>query len=340
MLDSPGSGTLDRLSAALPSNVRQGFALPKKRNRIGPMPQFLKLAIRLLPLMVCCVLFISGDVFAQPSSKQARKALTRMAGFELTSDAVRVKAITPGTPAEVTADIRNVFKVEQDERGQWRIAEIRTAQDRWESINFIADAARASLATGECNAPDPPFKGLAAIDPSVKHARCLVGALTGIEVPSDAVRIQEVDPMPVPLASRASAVVVAWIRVTARLVNEGKGWQVSELRTGNRDWVKLQPLIDALNEKKKAQARNEIGMMVQALKRYCQERGSCVVSDSHAVLIDHLTPHYLSRIIRVDPWNHPYKYDGHRERFTIRSTGPDGKDQTGDDIDMGVFYSN
>jgi hypothetical protein len=42
----------------------------------------------------------------------------------------------------------------------------------------------------------------------------------------------------------------------------------------------------------------------------------------------------------VDPWNHPYKYDGHRERFTIRSTGPDGKDQTGDDIDMGVFYPN
>lgn len=289
----------------------------------------------MLPLIACCVLtFAAADARAELSSKQARKAITRMPGFELTSGAVRVKAIVPGTPAEVTADIRNVFKFEQDERGRWRIAEIRTAQDRWEDINIIAGAANANPATNECNAPDPPFKGSALLDPSVKRARCLVGVLTGIDVPSDAVRIQEVDPMPVPLASRASAVVVAWIRVTARLVNEGKGWQVSELRTGNRDWVKLQPLIDALNEKKKAQARSEMETMAQALERYRGERGFYVISDSHAVLIDHLNPRYLSKIIRVDPWNQPYKYDGQRERFTLHSLGPDGKDETSDDIQL------
>lgn len=290
---------------------------------------------RLLPLIACCVLtFAAADARAELSSKQARKAITRMPGFELTSGAVRVKAIVPGTPAEVTADIRNVFKFEQDERGRWRIAEIRTAQDRWEDINIIAGAANANPATNECNAPDPPFKGSAALDPSVKRARCLLGVLTGIDVPSDAVRIQEVDPMPVPLASRASAVVVAWIRVTARLVNEGKGWHVSELRTGNRGWVKLQPLINALNEKKRAQARSEMETMGQALERYRQERGFYVVSDSQAVLIDHLNPRYLSEIIRVDPWNQPYKYDGQRERFTLHSLGPDGKDETGDDIQL------
>ncbi len=187
----------------------------------------------------------AADARAELSAKQARKAITHMPGFELKNGAVRVKAIAPGPPAEVTADIRSVFKFEQDERGRWRIAEIRTAQDRWEQIDAIAGATDVSFAANECNAPDPPFKGSAALDPSVKRARCLVGVLTGIEVPSDAVRIQEVDPMPVPLASRASAVVIAWIRVTARLVNEGNGWQVSELRTGNREWVKLQPLMDA-----------------------------------------------------------------------------------------------
>jgi hypothetical protein len=292
---------------------------------------------RLLPLIACCVLALAAaDVRAELSSKQARKAITRMPGFELKSGAVRVKAITEagGTTAEVMADIRNVFKFEQDERGRWRIAELRTAQDRWQQIDVIADAARVDLATTECNAQDPPFKGSAALDPSVKRARCLLGVLTGIDVPSDAVRIQEVDPMPVPLASRASAVVVAWIRVTARLVNEGKGWQVSELRTGNRGWVKLQPLIDLLNEKKRAQARSEMETMAQALERYRQERGFYVVSDSQAVLIDHLNPRYLSKIIRVDPWNQPYKYDGQRERFTLHSLGPDGKDETGDDIQL------
>jgi hypothetical protein len=289
----------------------------------------------LLPLLVCGVVALAAvDAHAELSSKQARKAITQMAGFELTSGAVRVKAIAPGTPPEVTADIRSVFKFEQDEADRWRIAEIRTAQDRWESIALIAAAAHAYLAKDECHAPDPPFKGSVAVDPSVKRARCLIGVLTGIDVPSDAVRIQQVNPMAVPFASQASAVVVAWIRVTARLVNEGKGWQVSELRTGNRDWVKLQPLIGALNEKKRAQVRSEMEIMAQALERYRQDRGFYVVSDSHAVLIDHLNPRYLSRIIRVDPWNHPYKYDGQRERFAIVSAGPDGKDQTGDDIQL------
>ena len=295
----------------------------------------------LLPLLFCGVVALAAvDARAELSSKQARQAITRMAGFELPRDAVRVKTVTPGTPAEVTADVRNVFKFEQDEAGRWHIAEIRTAQDRWESVCLIAGAAHANLASDECHAPDPPFKGAAALDPSVKRARCLIGVLTGIDVPSDAVRIQEINPMPVPLASQASAVVVAWIRVTARLVNEGKGWQVSELRTGNRDWVKLQPLVGALNERKTAQARSEIGTMSEALRRYMLEHGFYVVSDSHAVLIDHLNPRYLSKVIRVDPWNHPYKYDGQRDRFTIRSAGPDGKDQTADDIQLGATSSN
>jgi len=286
----------------------------------------------LMLLALSVVALAAAEARAELSSKQARKAFTRLAGLELTSDAVRVKAITPGTPAEVTAEIRNVFKFEQDERGRWRIAEIRVAQDRWESIDFIAGAARANLTTNECNAPDPPFKGSAALDPSVKRARCLVGVLTGIDVPSDAVRIQEVNPMPLPLATRASAVVVAWIRVTARLVNEGKGWQVSEVRTGNREWVKLQLLMDALNEKKRAQARAEMATMAQALERYRRERGFYVVSDSQAVLIDHLNPRYLPKIIRVDPWNHPYKYEGQRDHFVLRSSGPDSKADTADDI--------
>ncbi|MEP6742409.1 MAG: type II secretion system protein GspG [bacterium] len=286
-------------------------------------------------LIVCCIVILTAaDARAELGAKQARKAITRMPGFELKSGAVRVKTIVPGTPAEVTADIRTVFKFEQDERGHWRIAEIRTAQDRWEFIDAIADAGGANVATNECNAPDPPFKGSAAIDPSVKRARCLVGALTGIDVPNDAVRIQEVAPFVVPLASRASATVVAWIRVTARLVNESEGWQVSELRTGNREWVTLRPLIEALNAKKRTQARSEMETMAQALERYRQDRGLYVVSDSHAVLIDHLNPRYLSKIIRVDPWNHPYKYDGQRDRFTLSSAGPDSKNETGDDIQL------
>ena len=63
-----------------------------------------------------------------------------------------------------------------------------------------------------------------------------------------------------------------------------------------------------------------------------RERGAFVVSDRESVLIDHLSPHYLTRVIRVDPWHRPYHYEGQQERYSLRSLGPDGKPNTPDDI--------
>lgn len=291
-----------------------------------------------LPLLVCFLAVISTNVQAQLTPKQARKAITHTPGFELKNGAVRVKSISlisdsSASAPEVSAEIRTVFRFEADKDGRWRVAEIRTGQDRWEQIDVIAVALKASVVTGECNAPDPPFKGSAILDPSVKRARCLLGSLLGVEVPSDAVRIQEVVPMPIPFTTQSSATVVAWLRVDARLVND-KGWRVSELRTGNRDWIKLEPLLAAVNEEKRRQARAELELIAAALEKFRKDRGTYVVSDSQAVAIDHLNPRYLPRVIRVDPWHQPYKYLGERDHFTLRSTGPDGKADTPDDIQV------
>jgi len=287
-------------------------------------------------LVFCLFAFMAPTVGAELTPKQARKLITRMAGFELTNGSVRVKSIsaTSAAAAEVTAEIRMVFKFEKDKQGSWRVAEIRTGPDRWEDLTFVAGALRSQVTTTECNAPDPPFKGALAIDPSVKRARCLLGNLLGVEVPSDAVRIQEVAPLPIPLAPQPSAVVIAWIRVEARLVNGSKGWQVGELRTGKREWVRLEPLVVALNEEKQQKARTDLESMAKALELFRGERGFYVVSDKHSVVVDHLNPRYLRQIIRVDPWRQPYKYDGQRDHFTLRSAGPDGKDNTADDVKL------
>jgi hypothetical protein len=295
-----------------------------------------KIRTALFPLLACCfIAFTFSDVQADLTPKQARKAITRTPGFELTNGSVRVKTIsaTSAAAAEVSAEIRTVFRFEADKQGRWRVAEIRTGQDRWEQIDLIANALKTSVVTGECTAPDPPFKGSALLDPSVKRARCLLGSLLGVEVPSDAVRIQEVVPMPIPLATEPSATVVAWVKVDARLVND-KGWRVTELRTGKRDWVKLDPLVAAVNEEKQKQARAELGLIATALEKFRKDRGSYVVSDKQAVVIDNLNPRYLSQVIRVDPWHQPYKYLGERDHFTLRSAGPDGKADTADDISI------
>ena len=288
-------------------------------------------------LLACCLTaFTAQNVRADLTPRQARTAITRMVGFELKNGSVRVKTVSAlsAAEAEVSAEIRTVFKFAKDQQGRWRVAEIRTGQDRWEEIDLIASALRKLVVTGACTAPDPPVRGSQATDPSVKRVRCLLGSLLGVEIPSDAVRIQEVDPMPIPLSSQPSATVAAWVKVDARLLNDKTGWRVAELRTGNGAWVKLEPIVAAVRAEKQKKARAEMELVARALEKFRKDRGFYVVSDSQAVAIDHLSPRYLAQVIRVDPWHQPYKYQGERDHFTLRSAGPDGKDDTPDDIQL------
>lgn len=289
----------------------------------------------LFPLLVCSlVAFTAANVRAQLSAGQARKAFTQAPGFKLKNNSVRVKRVSSSSKSagEASAEIKSVFRLEQDKQGNWRVAEVRTAEDTWESINFIANALNAKIATGVCTALDPPVKGKSATDPSVKRARCLLASLLGVDLPSDAIRIQEVSPSPIPLGSQASATVVAWVRVDARLLNDKKGWRVTQLRTGNHDWAAVDSLVAAVNQQKHDRAEAELDLMAQALERFRKDRGFYIASDSQAVAMDHLSPRYLTQVIRVDPWHQPYKYQGDRDHFTLRSAGPDGKTDTPDDV--------
>lgn len=285
-------------------------------------------------LILGLVTLAAANVRADLNAKQARKAITRMAGFELTNGAVKVIGVsqTGATSADVAALVRTAFRFEQDAQARWRVAEIRTGPNTWEDLGLVSRALGSAAVDDGCNSSETPARP-AAIEPTVKRARCLLGNLFGIKVPSDAVRIQEVAPFAIPLASQPSTTVVAWIKIDARLVNQGKaGWQVSELRTGDREWTKLEPVLAALNEAKRATAQAELRTIAQALEKFRSERGSYLVSDKHSVAIDHLSPRYLARVIRVDPWHQPYSYQGQRDRFTLSSTGPDRKEATADDI--------
>ena len=287
-----------------------------------------------LPLLACAfVVFTAANVRAQLSTGQARKAFTQAPGFKLKNSSVRVTKVSAASKSagEASAEIKSVFRLEQDKQGNWRVAEVRTGEDTWESVNFIANALNAKIDTGVCTSLDPPAKGKLATDPSVKRARCLLASLLGVDLPSDAIRIQEVSPAPIPLAQQASATVVAWVRVDARLVKD-KAWRVTELRTGNHDWAAVDSVIADVNQQKRDRAAAELELMAQALQRFRKERGFYIVSDSQAVAIDHLSPRYLAQVIRVDPWHRPYKYQGDRDHFTLRSAGPDGKADTPDDV--------
>ena len=87
-----------------------------------------------------------------------------------------------------------------------------------------------------------------------------------------------------------------------------------------------------MNSEKTARARAELESIATALESFRRERGSYPESKSEAALIDSLNPHYLARVIRVDPWHQPYEYEGTHASFVLRSAGPDEKPNTADDV--------
>lgn len=167
----------------------------------------------------------------------------------------------------------------------------------------------------------------AAGDLSPKEARKLIANMAGIQLPSDAVRIKDISSM------GNSVVVVAQVETAFRLVKGDKDkWRITEIRTGDRRWEDLDTLMRALNVEKTARARAELESIATALESFRRERGFYLESKSEAALIDNLNPHYLARVIRVDPWHQAYEYEGSRTSFVLRSSGPDGKPNTGDDV--------
>ena len=279
------------------------------------------------------VAFTTMQARAELSQKQVRKLITRTAGLELPSKAVRVGKITQVGPAvaETTAEMELVFRLMQNGSGHWLVSEVRTGQDKWEQLEIIARAAGFELPTGNCDTPDLSV-GATVTDPSVKRVRCLIASLLGVHLPSDAVRIKEVSGLDLPLGTQTSALAVTLVRVDVRLGKDARGWHVSEVRSGSANWINLETVLPAVDLVKRTLAIDELNAIAHALEAFRQERGFFVVSDKHPVLIDYLSPHYLARVIRVDPWHNPYYYQGERDRFSVRSAGPDGKPNTADDI--------
>jgi hypothetical protein len=210
--------------------------------------------------------------------------------------------------------------------GRWQLSEIRTGQDRWERLETLARAAQTELPSGECDAPS------SASELTSRRARCLVASLFGITLPSDDVRIKEVLPFGLSLGSESTALVEALVRVDFRLARDAKGWHVAEFKSGARDWVNVTDIPAAIDQVKRSAASDELSVIAKALSDYRRERGYFVVADKESVLIDHLSPKYLTRVIRVDPWQRPYQYEGQQDHYSLRSLGPDGKANTPDDI--------
>ncbi len=284
-------------------------------------------------LALICLFPSSRDALAknEPSAKEARNLIRRMAGFELPSGAVRIRTITPIglSEAVVRAQIETAFRFERTDEDRWRIAEIRTGDRRWEEVDLFVRAARGEVSAGPSAEGIAIASSRAVVNLDVQLAREMIALLAGIELPSDAVRVKEISSL------YKSAVVVAQVTTEFRFARgSDKKWRVAGIRTNDGEWTDVENTLRTVNEEKARRARTELELLAAALDSFRRERGFYVVADNSSALLDQLNPRYLPRVIRLDPWQRPFLYEGERDRYLLRSAGADGETGTADDINV------
>lgn len=282
-------------------------------------------------LTLVCMFPLMGSALAKGElgAKEARNLIRRVLGSELPSGAVRIRTITSEASAEAVAlaQIETAFRFEQDDAERWRIAEIRTGDNRWEDLELIARAASGDTSTGSPSETSGMNATRSTLD--APFAREVIARLVGVELPSDAVRVKEVSSL------YKSAVVVAQVACEFGFNKGSDGkWRISRLRAGAGEWADVERILRGVNDEKTRRARSELELMAAALDSFQSERGFYVIADNTGTLVDQLNPRYLARIVRLDPWHRPYLYEGERDRYVLRSAGADGEPGTADDINL------
>jgi hypothetical protein len=264
---------------------------------------------------------------------EARRVIAAALGLALNTGAVSVRTISDAgaEPVMVSAAVTTAFRFErvEDERGahqgvfkvkRWRAVEFRTGDRVWEELDFLNAAlgdervARARAALEQLLAE---FEARGPVGKTVEPLT--VGPLT----------IKQVS------AQGSSALAEVAVECSFRLAKDARGkWFVAEASVGGESSGDLNSFWKAVNNPKAERARAELETVRAALEAFRRERGFYVVADSDSALMDHLSPSYIKRVVRLDPWSRPYRYAGTRDAYTLGSDGADGKEGTADDVTL------
>lgn len=297
--------------------------------------------------------------------KDARRALAEVPGFALRTGAVKVKEVSPAgaSPVTVSAGVTIAFRLVrvEDERVEqtagvfkvkrWRAAEFRTGDRAWEEFDLIADDFGPERVEVARRALEELVTEFEAQQAAAAHAGAVVvpsisaeggGRDKGKERKKDEPEKKAAEPLTRgPLTIKqlslmgASAVAEVEVAGLFTLSKDARGrWRVTSFEVGGETVGDLDSRWRAADARKGARVRADLAELREALEAFRSERGFYVVGEDAVVLLDHLSPRYAKRIIRLDPWHNPYRYAGTAAAYTLASDGPDGKRGTADDVTL------
>lgn len=162
---------------------------------------------------------------------------------------------------------------------------------------------------------------------AVKKVRELLRHLGGADFRSEQVQIRKVSS-----GIAGDVVVEAQIETAYRLVRDKDDWRIAEVRLGDRHWESFELIEEAVRREK---VRRTLGLLEElsgAIGAYRATEGRFVETDRITVLLDALSPRYMTTPHRLDLWGAEFDYSGNETGYRLRSAGPDGRFGTADDL--------
>jgi hypothetical protein len=297
--------------------------------------------------------------------KDARRVVAETPGFALRTGAVKVKEVSPAgtSPVTVSAGVTVAFRLVrvEDERvaqtggvfkvKRWRAVEFRTGDRAWEEFELVAEAFGPERLEAARRALEELVTEFESLQSAAARAEAVVvpslpaeGAGTGKskdkkkdEAETKAAEPLTRGPLTIRQLSLMGSSAVAEVEV-ASVFTVSKGargrWRVTGVEVGGETVGGVEALWLSVNARKAARAREDLAEMREGLEAFRRERGFYVEGRDAVVLLDHLSPRYVRRVIRLDPWHNPYRYAGTAAAYTLASDGPDGKRDTADDVTL------
>ena len=114
--------------------------------------------------------------------------------------------------------------------------------------------------------------------------------------------------------------------------NPTSEWRVKAVRLGDRDWISLDELLNAINQGRKTTTTQSMQQLSAGIEKYRAMHGALPNAGDIVGLTDILHPTYMASLVREDGWGNPIVYEVTGGSFRLISRGADGRIGTADDI--------